>query len=78
MPTIDSFLRFARRAATAPWLVEDTRAEVVVSRGAIDSLAGEFRAFSAAQLDAIALLTRAIDELNRRIERLERPHVTSE
>lgn len=66
-----SITRFARRTATAPWLIEDTRTVVAQVRGELDQLRKQVEATGQTQLEALVLLTRAVDELNTRLQQLE-------
>ena len=73
MSKVGSFSRFTKRLATAPWWIEDTRRVVELERDEIQELTKRVELMSQTQLDALSLLTRAIDELNSRIQTLESP-----
>ena len=55
----------------APWLIEDTRVEIGKVRNEIDDLRKQVETAGQCQVEAMVLLTRALDELNLRVARLE-------
>ena len=71
MAGFSSITRFARRTATAPWLIEDTRTVVAQVRGEVEQLRKQVEAAGQTQVEALVLLTRAVDELNTRLQQLE-------
>ena len=71
MASLASITRLARRTATAPWTIEDTRTVVAQVRGEVEQLRKEVEAAGQTQVEALVLLTRAVDELNTRLQQLE-------
>jgi hypothetical protein len=61
-----------QRLVSAPWQVEDTRRLALDSQSKIDEMRAELEAAARAQIEALAFLTRSVNELNRRLGELER------
>jgi hypothetical protein len=66
--------RLLRRIATAPWLITETHRMVAANATALkildDRVTLNMEAASQAQLEALTLLTRAVSELNTRLQKL--------
>ena len=63
--------RFARRLATAVNPVKRVHQAVLRSESRLADLQATVEASSAAQLEAVSLLIRSINEVNTRLEKLE-------
>ena len=66
----DRTSRFLRRLAEAPWLITDTHTAVFKNARELTALEERLSALERTQLEALTLLTRAINELNSRLERV--------
>jgi hypothetical protein len=64
--------RFLRRIATAVNPVKRVYQVVVRTETQLTELRATVEATSAAQLEAVSFLTRSINEINTRLEKLER------
>ena len=62
--------RALRRIATAPWLITETHSMVAANAAELERVSSNVDAASQAQLEALTLLTRAVSELNSRLEKL--------
>jgi hypothetical protein len=70
MTQSDRIERYLSRVATAPWLISETHRLAVTNANTLQALQEQLDAASQAQLEALTLLTRAINELNGRLEKI--------
>jgi hypothetical protein len=61
-----------RRVVEAPWLISETYRVVDGMNRELMSLRSEMQVASQVQFEALTLLTRAVNELNSRVEQLDK------